>query len=247
MAKKNTIRTDNIVDCACVIHSSGYSWTYVTHLYNMLTRNLPQGIRFHVYTEHDRSVPPHMIKHCLTEWPGIAGLKQSWWYKMQLFNPEHHTGNLLYFDLDCVIVRDISWIPCCHTDYFWGIRDFRYLQRPRFNGLNSSALWFNVSRFSSLWQDFERQNITAITKRYPGDQDYIHASLNVNQLRYFDDKYFQSYRWQCLDGGYNFESRSFKHPGSGVSIASNTAVVVFHGQPKPHQVVSSEIQQLWCG
>lgn len=247
MAKKNPIRTDTVTDCACVIHGSGYDWIYVENLHRMLTRALPGGVRLHVYTEHDRSVPPHMIKHCLQEWPGISGPKRSWWYKMQLFNPEHHPGNLLYFDLDTVIVRDIAWITHCHTDYFWGIRDFRYLQRPGFSGLNSSVMWFNVKRFSGLWQDFERQDITAITRRYPGDQDYITAALDVNQLRYFEDRYFQSYRWQCLDGGFDFESRSFKDPGSGVRIAGGTAVVVFHGQPKPHQVESSEIQQLWCG
>jgi len=57
-----------------------------------------------------------MIKHVLTEWPGVAGPKRSWWYKMQLFNNEHHQGDLLYFDLDTVIVRDISWIARLPTE-----------------------------------------------------------------------------------------------------------------------------------
>jgi hypothetical protein len=63
MAKKNRARIDGITDCACVIHGTGYDWQYVDKLYNMLTRHLPQGIRFHVYTEEHRSVPSHMIKH----------------------------------------------------------------------------------------------------------------------------------------------------------------------------------------
>ena len=65
------------IDCACVIHGDVYQWHYVDTLYSMLTRNLSRPIRMHVYTEHDRPVPPHMIKHVLTEWPGIQGAKKS--------------------------------------------------------------------------------------------------------------------------------------------------------------------------
>ena len=118
MAKKNRARPDTVTDCACVIHGSGYDWQYVEKLYNMLTRNLQGSIRFHVYTEASRSVPPHMIKHQLTEWPGIGGPRRSWWYKMQLFNQHHHQGNLLYFDLDCVIVADLQWLVDLPTDHF---------------------------------------------------------------------------------------------------------------------------------
>ena len=90
MSKKNPGR----IDCACVIHGSGYDWQYVERLYNMLCRNLLKEVRLHVYTEHDRSVPPHMVKHILEDW-GISGPKRSWWYKMQLFNPTHFAGNML--------------------------------------------------------------------------------------------------------------------------------------------------------
>ena len=83
------------IDCACVIHGSGYDWIYVDRLYSMLSRHISRGIRLHVYTEPGRPVPPHMIRHDLQEWAGVSGRKQSWWYKMQLFNPAHHQGQLL--------------------------------------------------------------------------------------------------------------------------------------------------------
>ena len=246
MAKKNRITPGTMIDCACVIHSTGYDWRYVENLYSMLTRALPGGIRFHVYTEHDRSVPPHMIKHILTEWPGIAGPKKSWWYKMQMFNPEHHAGNLLYLDLDTVVVRDLSWVTNHDTSYFWGIRDFRYLQNPHHSVFNSSFMWWNVSNFSRIWDQFSQGDIAQLTKNNQGDQDYITKSINVNQRRFFEDRLFQSFRWQCLDGGYNFQRRQPRAPGTGVTIAADTAVVVFHGQPKPHQISDPAITQLWC-
>jgi hypothetical protein len=211
----------------------------------MLHRGFPDGIRFHVYTEPDRDVPSHMIKHPLDIWKGIGGPRRSWWYKMQLFNPEHHRGNLLYLDLDVVIVRSLDWIRNHNPGQFWSLRDFKYLQRPQMSVINSSMMWWNVEKFSSVWQEFAKTNIHEIVKRYPGDQDYLSRAIDRSQQRFFQDQYFQSFRWQCLDGGFDFKSRKVRTPGSGVDIAGDTSVVVFHGLPKPHSVTDPVIAQLW--
>jgi hypothetical protein len=244
MAKKNRTRTDQITDCACVIHSSGYDWIYVERLYNMLTRNLSGSVRMHVYTEHHRSVPPHMIKHCLEDWPGVSGPKRSWWHKMQLFNPEHHRGNLLYFDLDCVIVRDIDWITELSTEKFWTIKDFRYLQNPMLSTINSSIMWWNVDRYSYVWDKFKSLDIDQTVKQYQGDQDFLNATIDYNNRRYFDGNKLESYRWQVLDSGYDFEKRQYRHPGKGPVISGETSIVVFHGHPKPHEIKHPEIVKL---
>jgi len=242
MAKQTT---PSPVDCACVIHGDGYDWIYVERLYNMLLRHMPAGIRFHVYTEHDRPVPAHMIKHVLTNWPEISGPKRSWWYKLQLFNPEHHQGNMLYFDLDTVILRDISWIAQLPTEYLWGIRDFKHLQRPGHLSLNSSVMWWNVEKMSWIWDQFNNTNVVNTSRQYPGDQDYLNTVLGHNRIRYFEDNQMQSWRWQCLDGGYDFNSRRHKIPGQGTQIPGNTSVLVFHGRPKPHEINDKVVQDLW--
>ena len=234
------------VDCACVIHGTGYDWVYVDRLYNMLQRNLPLGIRMHVYTEPTRPVPAHMIRHDLTEWPGISGPRRSWWYKMQLFDPQHHQGNMLYFDLDTVIVRDLSWITALPTDHLWGIRDFKYLQNANRSVLNSSIMWWNVSSHAQVWQDFVSQDVATVTRRYPGDQDYIYAALGPNRIRYFDQSQVQSWRWQCWDGGYDFARRAHRLPGTGTQIPPDASVLVFHGNPKPHKIADPAVVKLWC-
>jgi len=211
----------------------------------MLSRNLPNGMQFHVYTEHDRLVPDHMIKHVLTDWPEISGLRRAWWYKLQLFNSEHHQGNLLYFDLDTVILRDISWIPQLPTEYLWGIRDFKHLQRPGYSTLNSSVMWWNVDRMSWVWDQFNTTNVVNTTRQYPGDQDYLNAVLGHNRIRYLEDSQIQSWRWQCLDGGYDFNTRRHKIPGQGTQIPGSTSVLVFHGKPKPHEISDKVVQDLW--
>lgn len=189
MAKKNRPSITGTIDCACVIHGSGYSWEYVEKLYNMLMRVFENNIRFHVYTEHDRSVPPHMIKHILDDW-GISGPKKSWWYKIQLFNPQHYDGNMLYFDLDMVIVRELDFIRELDPAYFWSIRDFRYLQRPALQTVNSSVMWFNVPQFADVWQKFTARPVDAATQGYPGDQDYIAAAISHNRRRFFSRSIF---------------------------------------------------------
>ena len=246
MAKTTAPLVNGIIDCACVIHGNAYSWQYVDNLYHMLTRVFADGIRFHVYTEADRTVPGHMIKHTLEPWAGLDGPRRAWWYKMQLFNAQQFAGNLLYLDLDVVVARELDFVRHCNPQTFWAIRDFKRLQNNRPPTINSSMMWWNVTKFDWVWSNFCRQGAADIARRFPGDQDYITHSIPVQQRRFFEDQYFESYRWQCLDGGYDFRRRQYEKPGTGVQIAGDTAVVVFHGSPKPHEVHDPAIVQLWC-
>lgn len=244
MAKQNSASSEP-VDCACVIHSTGYDWVYVERLHNMLQRNIPQGVRMHVYTEPERPVPSHMIRHDLINWPGVSGPRRSWWYKLQLFDPMHHQGNMLYFDLDTVIVRDLEWILSLDPAYLWGIQDFKYLQNPSRMTLNSSIMWWHVPSFGDVWHNFCKQDIATVMRRYPGDQDYIQATLGHGRIRYFEQHHVQSWRWQCLDGGYDFDRRVHHRPDTGTVINPDTRVIVFHGNPKPHMITESIIVDLW--
>jgi len=241
-----TVHEHTGVDVACVIHGTGYDWRYVDNLYSMCRRHLTGELRFHVYTEHDRSVPPHMIKHCLTEWPGITGPRRSWWYKLQLFNPDHYTGDLLYFDLDMVILQNIDWIVQSSSDYFWTIRDFRYLQKPFHAGMNSSVMRFNVARFSYVWEKFTKNDVKDSIKSYQGDQDFLQATILQEHKRFLDGDRFQSWRWQVADGGYDFAHRRSREPGTGPTLGPKTDIIVFHGHPKPHQVTDKLVTTNWC-
>jgi len=236
---------DAPVDCACVIHGDVYSWQYVDTLYSMLSRNLSRKIRMHVYTEHDRDVPAHMIKHVLTEWPGIRGSKKSWWYKMQLFNPAHYSGQLLYLDLDTVVVNSLDWITKLSSDRLWTIRDFKTLWRPRFQGINSSVMYWHTEKFADIWTEFSKQNIPKMCSKYHGDQDYLSAVLKPTQRRFFPEKSALSWRWQTLDGGMDPYTRKYLIPGAGTQFGSETSLLIFHGQPKPDQVQDSVIKNHW--
>lgn len=232
------------LDCACVIHGDAYSWQYVDNLYHMLCRNLTRPVRMHVYTEHEREVTSPYIKHALKDWR-ISGPRQSWWYKMQLFNPKLHNGPMLYFDLDVVITRNIDWMWKLPLENFWAVRDFKYLWRETFYGINSSIMWFDNSRYSWIWEKFRHEDLQRNIKRFRGDQDYLTEVLTTDQIRFFNPEYIQSYRWQSVGGGYDFNKRIYRQPTLPTQLTENTCVMIFHGKPKPGEVSDPLVKHYW--
>jgi hypothetical protein len=189
-------------------------------------------------------VPEPMIKHALTEWT-ITRPGRGWWYKMQLFNPQHHAGPLLYFDLDTVIVDNIDWIWQLPLTYFWAIRDFKHLWSPTHTGINSSIMWWNTENYQSVWNELAGQNLQDVMLKYRGDQDFISDAIPENQRRLFDLDRIKSWRWQCFDGGYDFGKKCHSKPGAGTKIDHATSVLVFHGDPKPNKITDPVIIQHW--
>jgi hypothetical protein len=232
------------LDCACVIHGNTYDWMYVDRLYNMLTRHLTAQIRLHVYTEADRAVPEHMIKHSLDDW-GIGGPRASWWYKIQMFDATRHAGPLLYFDLDTVIVDNIDWITTLPGKFFWTLQDFKYLWRQNFQGINSSIMWWDTQSFDHVYRNFKSKNIQYIMKHYQGDQDYLTREIDNKLVRFLNPDRIKSWRWQCLNGGYDFKRRIYLAPDTGTQVPTQTSVLIFHGKPKPSDIQDPVILQHW--
>jgi hypothetical protein len=247
MAKKalRQAAIDGTMDCACVIHGNKYDWCYVERLYNMVKRHSIRPIRFHVFTESDRFVPGHMVKHVLHDWPGIAGPKKSWWYKMQMFEPGRISGRLLYFDLDTVIVDNIDWIQDLDTRYFWSIRDFRHLWRPSWKGMNSSVMLWDTTRFGWVWKEFQKNDVKTQARLFHGDQDFLNSVLTEQDLRFIDESLIKSWRWQIKDGGMDMKTRVYRRPDAGSVLLPGTSIVIFHGQPKPHEVHDAVITRFW--
>jgi hypothetical protein len=232
------------IHCACLIHGTAYSWMYVDRLYNMLDRHLTQDIVLHVYTEADRKVPDHMIKHELKAL-AIDQPKKAWWYKLQLFNHKHHQGPLLYFDLDTVITDNIDWITHQSLDYFWAPRDFKRLWRPNYTGINSSVMWWDTTRFADVWQNFKQQQFPLLQRRYPGDQDFLSDVIPQARRRFLDEQLIRSWKWECVDGGWDFRRRQYHAPDSGTRL-NGASVLVFHGRPNPEDVKDPVVLQHWC-
>ena len=237
-----------LLDCACLIHGDYYKFEYVEILERSLRRNFDTPINFHVWTEADRNVPGHMIKHDLSDL-GVSGPKQSWWYKTQLFDTSKFAGKLYYFDLDVIITGSLDWMRKLSIEkQFWAVRDFRYLWRPNKYVINSSVMVFDATQHIDLWKNFA-YNKTHMMKKYHGDQDYVYEYLKTTSpkmIRYFDVNKVRSFRWQVLHGGMEFLTRQYpKKQQIDVEIGPDTSIVVFHGDPKPHQIEKSILKDHW--
>lgn len=157
----------------------------------------------------------------------------------------HHSGNLLYLDLDTVITANIDWIVAKPTSYFWTVRDFKYLWRENHMGINSSVMWWDTNRFGTIWDTFVNKKLQQTQIEYRGDQDFLTAHLPQNQRRFFEQEQLQSWRWQCLDGGYDFDKRRHRKPGTGTVISPQTSILIFHGRPKQHEINDPTVKQFW--
>jgi len=234
-------------DCVCVIHGDRYPWLYVDRLWVMLCRNLSVPPRLHVFTEPHRPVPHHMVRHDLREWPEISNTRRAWWYKMQMFDPGHDLGTVLYLDLDVVISASLDWVQGLDTGRFWAIQDWRRLWRPSWDGINSSMMYWDRRRHTGIWSKFVDQDLRAVTRQYHGDQDFLSVAIPRDQRAYFDTSLVRSWRWEIRDGGMDTKTRRYLRPGAGSIVPAGTAVMVFHGTPKPHDTQDPVIQRLWHG
>lgn len=234
-----------MIDCACVITGDKYDFDYVHRLYSGLSRGFSKPITLHVYTEEWRDVPKPYIKHTLKNFKTRSD--RGWWHKCQLFNPELFKGQLLYFDLDVVIVNSLDWLLDLDKKYFWGIRDFRYLWSERRMELNSSVMYFNTKKFRHVWNEFKKTP-EVYMNRLHGDQNFIWRQIPRATQRYFNEMFVKSYKWECVDGGWDNDHRRYKTPGSGTVIPRETSILVFHGSPNPDEVSKNDaiIHKYWC-
>lgn len=135
-----------------------------------------------------------------------------WWQKIGLFAPNMATGPSIYLDLDVVI--------CGSLDYL-----VPYTQRP---GLSAPANWAasghggiqsSVMAWAGNWNDpfyKIKPQWPQVSERLWGDQEFLWEILGDNWARLPG---VCSYKYHCKQG-----------------LKKNSAVIVFHGKPDPHEV-----------
>lgn len=234
--------TIKIIDCACLIHGDKYPFKYVEVLYNQLSRAFSYPIRFHVFCEGDRIIPQPWIKHELIDWQ-LRGANRAWWYKMQLFQQGHFDSNVMYFDLDMVILGNLDWINNLPQEYFWSIQDFKYLWRPSSTMMNSSVMLWHAP---SHWQVYDNFRLDQDTRLHRGDQEYLSTVIKPPLLRFFEHSKVMSWRWQACGGGYDFNHRRHLDPLRPAQVPGSVNFLVFHGDPKPHEIQDPIIEEHWC-
>jgi hypothetical protein len=142
-----------------------------------------------------------------TDYPG-------WWAKMELFS-NSIPGDLLYFDLDTVIVGDVARLEVGRTTVM------RDVYKPR--QMQSSLMYIAQADKRAPWREFTREpkfHMRRCTTRFRwGDQGFLQDFLRAD-------------RWQDVLPGavisYKRDVRKTRTPPGSDAVA-----VVFHGRPRP--------------
>ena len=167
------------------------------------------------------TIPHNFI--CITdqEFHDIDTLKplvhyHGWWQKLGLFAPGITTGPSLYLDLDIIITGNINYLVN-YTKY--KIAAPANWAQSGHGGIQSSVMAWSGNWYEPFWRfDYEKDS-----KRLWGDQEFLWEMLGNDWTRI---PHIGSYKYHCRK-----------------DIPEDLRIVVFHGQPKPHEVKDKWISQ----
>lgn len=206
----------------CVWTGDKYGAEYVTRLRNMVARHLPIPHRFVCFTDRPEADRPEGVEYVDVTRTGLTG----WWAKFATFVPLWE-GRRLYFDLDTVIVDDLT--PLAEWSGEFGICEnfTRLAGHPTWSCRYGSCVMSFAAGFGwRVWDELQCYNITSCKH---GDQEAIERVYpNAGFLqRDLPPRYFLGYR----------DLTDRKPDGC--------AIVVFAGSSKPHTCEHQWIREAW--
>lgn len=206
-----------------------FNANHVRWLHNQLPATVPS------ICLSDVEVPTIRTISLIGKWPG-------WWSKIEVFNPYLPIigdEDLLYIDLDTVIVDDIS--PLLELREFTALTDFYREELP--TAPMASAVMFIPKAIKPIiwaaWLANPEKHIRecCLPDKY-GDQGFIGSV--VDSLRWQDilPGAVISYKKDVVE-----EGRLLLSAGNGY-VPEGTKLVCFHGNPRPWQTKENWVPPL---
>lgn len=194
---------------------------YTNILFDSVRRNLEAGVpgRFIVFTDD----PDAGYRDGIETRPLPSNLN-GWWNKLWLFSPGLFTtgDRVIFLDLDTVISGPLDALAA-YDGAFAILTDF-YRQI----GMQSSVMSWRAGEQTGIWRSFEA---AGFPQGDPGgDQSWIESHHNKAWTT----------RLQSL-----FPDMFVSYKASGGKLPDKASVCVFHGEPRPHDVVTGWVPKVW--
>lgn len=210
---------------ACVLRSGGdYAPDYVIRLRNMVRRHIAREHSFVCLSDLD--IPEVDVRPLVHDWPG-------WWSKIELFRPGLFEGQVLYLDLDTVLVDGIDDIA--------GYRGELCMLSGFGRGQPASGMMsWQAGLWSAIYEAFRADpqehmaRLRVGSRNAPGhvgDQGFIAETVGTGMDR-----------WQSLAPGI-VGKRAVRE--NGYRLPNGTRVVCWSGKPRLHNLEADWLRRHW--
>jgi hypothetical protein len=189
-------------------------------LFDSIRRNLAEGFEgdFTCFTDQDDELADGIIVRPLpANLPG-------WWSKLALFQDGlfRKGDRVIFFDLDTVLTGRLDEFAA----YDGPLAILRDFYRP--DGLQSAVMAWRAGEDSEIWTSF--LDAACPMDDPNGDQAWIEtARPNAVRLQEVFPCVFTSYKADNL----------------AANPPAKASVVVFHGRPRPHEVLAGWVPEVW--
>lgn len=208
----------------CLKVGPAYGPEYVNILYDMVLRNLAEGFpgRFVCFTDNPQGLDVGIQTR--EPLPGVWG----WWNKMYLYKKGvfEDGERVLYLDLDTLITGRLDEIASFSGD-FAVLEDFF-----KGNGaFQASIVAWEAGKLHHVWQTWadEGHPIYGFNDQ-TWLEEHVQSGSSPVEVTF----------WQKA-----FSELFVSYKMSEGQIPSRASVVVFHGEPRPHQVPDGWVPRVW--
>lgn len=212
---------DASVTIVCVLKSGGdYSPIYVRRLHEAVALHCRVPFNFATLTDL-----PLLGSHYFGTRLPLTDDLPGWWSKMEVFKHSESLGDILYIDLDTVIVGDMTPIASmCGAMIMLG--GFKNPDR-RASGLMHIPAGYGTPIYEAFMVNPADQMAL-----YSGDQEFIRSVIG------------DCATWQETLPGYVV---SFKHHCDASGYPNNARIVAFHGKPRPNEAAINTpwVERTW--
>ncbi|MCS7316860.1 MAG: hypothetical protein NZZ41_00870 [Candidatus Dojkabacteria bacterium] len=209
----------------CLKVGEKYHHDYVNILYNSCNRFCNENFDFYLFTEDENN--PNINKNIKIKKIKTEENIYGWWYKLLLLSDDIFYENSinLYLDLDIVIINSISKFFMEGNKIFMPLD---WIEKEK-NIYNSSVMVWNSNMLflKDIWKNFLK-NKNEIIENFRGDQEYI-SEIYKENIESIPEEWCKSFKEVFIE--------------KKDKLSEKTSIIVFHGYPKPHDVILNNIEE----